>query len=460
MCNDFLSSKGTCCRHIETLHVARKRQKCNGCAAVFDCKAEVKSHLNNCEGGHRGFVTITPPTQKWYASEFTGRLFASQQEYINDLVDSSRRLKGQQPRAQPVRKLYGLLNQPGLRPPLEKASRRLYGRVNAWKHFDWDVSTIEQACEQLQRGLDVYERTDSQALTLHTIDRWLENLLESGQLLADDDSHSGSQPPKGHGCKPPPNTPQPNITPFDPTSLSSMLKPAMRVDATVIGYRSSAAPASWTTSGLDPCHGQAGSQNVPSATPRDKRPLSDNSRLDIPDRRPAHPFPRTVDPAALQASATSSYHDITDLVGQTLPTESHYPYDHSLPTIYNSALSQEYMHQSPGLQHHTRREDQRGPAVLEDHSLDAQDSHHLASSDFEWMDFPLLDLNAPLAGDDQARLDWRFSDWQTANDALSGSGVSDDPRAGARARRRGTTVYRRPDNRSEPFTTGSNGSQH
>ncbi|KAK5175272.1 uncharacterized protein LTR77_000409 [Saxophila tyrrhenica] len=148
-CDEVLSSKGVCKRHLEDQHVSPKQYKCEKCTKIYSVKAKAKEHANACGLGVFYFVTVKPEEKQTYACEFTGRLFQSMQLYLNSLLSLSER-HGYRPSGDLHRKLYALLEQPKVRPYLEEASAKMLSSANAWQTISWNMVQLTKAIERLE----------------------------------------------------------------------------------------------------------------------------------------------------------------------------------------------------------------------------------------------------------------------------------------------------------------------
>ena len=155
ICDEFLSSKGVCKRHLEDQHVSPKQYKCEKCALVFSVKAKCKEHIKDCGKGVFLYVVCKPEEKKAYGCEFTGDVFSSMARYVEHLLNLSERIQDR-PAGDLHRKLYALLDRQHLEPHVAEISSRVYGSSSAWRNLYWDVMQLDRSIEVLEHAI-VYE---------------------------------------------------------------------------------------------------------------------------------------------------------------------------------------------------------------------------------------------------------------------------------------------------------------
>nr|POE79604.1 hypothetical protein CFP56_07669 [Quercus suber] len=190
-CEDDYAYKGTCKRHLEQVHVARAYFKCRGCGRRFKTQPEAKKH---CVGCGQGFTKVEPEPKKLYSSEFTRQRFATQQQYVDHLLDLCKQPKGQRPERSSHLKLRNLLELPALDAAVRRTSLRLYNDAEAWRNVRWDYDRVTSAVRDLENGiLDVPLHPVEDLLCLHRVENFATELFATGRL------QSASQPSSNLG---------------------------------------------------------------------------------------------------------------------------------------------------------------------------------------------------------------------------------------------------------------------
>lgn len=176
-----LSDKGVCVRHVRDQHVLPEETRCDVCGQVLIGRRQVKAHEK--QSGHRtGFHPARREPTPLYASEWTGELFHSPDDFINHIVQlSQRRTMSGVPVGRKLRALQGMLGQPGLRVPVAEVCQRLMGQADGWKSLLWSENTMMVAIEELSFGYAEFEPGHRRALRPHFIRTWLERLFTDGQ---------------------------------------------------------------------------------------------------------------------------------------------------------------------------------------------------------------------------------------------------------------------------------------
>lgn len=198
VCNEDLSYKGVCKRHLDEQHVTPNVFQCERCNQCFDTKAEAKKHCNRCGMGNFHWNVVKPPAKTIYASEYTDEWFSSKSMYLEHLLKLSK--KGStRPKASLNRKLRTLLGHPSLVEHVIDMSEVTLGLGDAWKRLRWSDTQLQLAIQQLEdaavvheNGIITFEGHTQPALNVR---HFLHALISAG-TLSDVQSHPGSPPPQ------------------------------------------------------------------------------------------------------------------------------------------------------------------------------------------------------------------------------------------------------------------------
>ena len=284
-CDQQLSSKGVCKRHLDEQHVSRKVYKCEKCPEWFFFKSEAKKHCNLCGKGVLSYTHGKEERKKVYACEFTGDYFSSLPKYLEHLLklcETSDTCSAPSRR----RKLFALLNQPGLAQHVAEISTREYGSREVWKKSQWSDASLSKAIEQLEHAtihdngtIEFGKSSDSQHLIQNTY-LYLNSLLCAGNL-------------------PSVSTAQPTVSVVERTTSPSMQSPLPRQPAGSDSGTATPTPSRplsrtiTSQSGMTQISGVTLANSVSSCMDvsvplnldtKGKRHLSDHSRFYVPPR--------------------------------------------------------------------------------------------------------------------------------------------------------------------------------
>ncbi|TKA27603.1 hypothetical protein B0A50_04435 [Salinomyces thailandicus] len=153
-CGNDYSVKGTCKRHLEDLHVAKRYYECMKCQYVSRSVPEAKKHMAQCSVGIIDWNTVKPPHRKAYSSEFVATVpFKTQQTYIEHLLDLSALSKDERPRLSWHLKLRNLLDQPEFKSAVSALSKRMFENPEGWREVRWQHERVRHAVYKLEYGL-------------------------------------------------------------------------------------------------------------------------------------------------------------------------------------------------------------------------------------------------------------------------------------------------------------------
>ncbi|KAK1809473.1 hypothetical protein LTR12_016156 [Friedmanniomyces endolithicus] len=177
-CSTDYTTKGTCKRHLEEIHVAKRYFRCLECSQRFATAPEARKHCQTCGGGIVGYKTEIPEEHKLYSSEFVPHeVFPTQQGYVNHLLDLSVATRKARPKRSEHRKLRNLLKQPFCVTALRSLSQRSFKSDDGWQHVRWEHERVRKAVHELEHGnLDSEVGTDD-TLQLHRVGTFLEALF-------------------------------------------------------------------------------------------------------------------------------------------------------------------------------------------------------------------------------------------------------------------------------------------
>ncbi|KAK5114684.1 hypothetical protein LTR62_002257 [Meristemomyces frigidus] len=236
-CHTDYTTKGTCKRHIEEIHVAKRYFRCVFCRREFATAPEARKHCQSCGAGVLGWTVETPEGHKIYSSEFeTHRVFSTQQAYIVHLLElSALPMDGRSVRSW-HRKLRNLLEQPQCIQAVQALSVRLFNSPDAWCNVRWEHERVRKAVKELEMGILDLELNSHDLPRLHRLDDFLHDLFHDRVLnttvSADSPVHENitedektelklEEDEKPHPIEEEPPPQQPEPTPKRPLSLES-----------------------------------------------------------------------------------------------------------------------------------------------------------------------------------------------------------------------------------------------
>ncbi|KAI7085590.1 hypothetical protein KC356_g5728 [Hortaea werneckii] len=177
-CGNDYSVKGTCKRHLEDLHVAKRYYECMKCQHVSRSVPEAKKHMAQCSVGIIDWNTVKPPHRKAYSSEFVAMApFKTQQAYIEHLLELCALPKEQRPRISWHLKLRNLLEQPELKGMLCALSKRMFEDPDGWREVRWEHDRVRRAVHRLEYGNLSREPDAHNKDPTETTRRFLEDLF-------------------------------------------------------------------------------------------------------------------------------------------------------------------------------------------------------------------------------------------------------------------------------------------
>ena len=281
VCQDQLSSKGVCKRHLDEQHVSPKIYRCEKCNDRFEVKKEAKAHINNCGKGLFLYTVDKRPEKKIYACEFTGKYFFSKPLYVEHLLELSA-LSEERPQPDQTVKLCALLTQPSLQNQVAEISSRKFESRHAWRNLQWSDAHVSKAIEELEDAV-VHENGTIDFGKTHPQQKvrvYLNSLLGAGSLPRSNSLHSRrsrsstmTQRRTLHSSDSGGNT---------PTQDAKVMPPLPS------GQTGSGSPSAMDLSGSMPPP-IAGMTTMTAAEQRAKRHLSDQSRAFVPMRQPPGP---------------------------------------------------------------------------------------------------------------------------------------------------------------------------
>ncbi|KAK5703505.1 hypothetical protein LTR17_022063 [Elasticomyces elasticus] len=177
-CRTDYTTKGTCKRHLEEIHVAKRYFRCLMCSHHFSTAPEARKHCQTCGAGLLGYKTEIPSEHKLYSSEFLPhQVFPTQQGYVNHLLDLS--VAANEPR--PVRsyhkKLRNLLEQPACESALRSLSLRLFMSAEGWRDARWEHERVKKAVHELEHGILDSGTGAKDVLKVHKMEKFLTDLF-------------------------------------------------------------------------------------------------------------------------------------------------------------------------------------------------------------------------------------------------------------------------------------------
>lgn len=296
VCDQLLSSKGVCKRHLEDQHITPKVYECEECHAYFETKADAKKHCSQCCGDAELSWTAVNLPKKVYACEYTGSYFLSKERYSQHLLVLSEP-RGLRPRANLNTKLDAILRHAGkhndaLMPLCGQISQSLFGSHDAWKELLWDPNYLQAKITVLEHatfndnGTIESTRWSGSAPKRRNTESYLTQLFQAGRM-----PDENIKPEEMSVC----STPMP-VTFIPPSGGAG----AISVDAPLrvtspVPPRSQSRQTVWSHDGTDRSTSASTPRSVPAgeevmtAELKSKRHLSDESRSYIPARTPPGP---------------------------------------------------------------------------------------------------------------------------------------------------------------------------
>lgn len=215
-CQSNYTTKGTCKRHLEEIHVAKRYFRCVKCSRKFGTAPEARKHCATCGVGVLGWNTETPEAHKIYSSEFIDhQLFSTPQLYINHLLGLSASPLDVRPVRSWHRKLRNLLEQPVCQTQLRALSIRLFKSADGWREVRWEHERVRRAVKELECGILNRQLDPCDMLMLRRVESFLEELFK-------DRCVAGSESPE----RPPPPVPAP-VMKIEPPSEMEGVSPAL-----------------------------------------------------------------------------------------------------------------------------------------------------------------------------------------------------------------------------------------
>jgi len=318
-CGDDYSSKGTCKRHLDDMHVARKSLQCNKCKAQFRTVPEVRKHSDPCSSGILGWSEYKPPARHIYSSEFTNKLFRTQQQYTEHLLELCAKPQGTRPGLSLHKKLRNLLEQPALRDAVETLSLRIFGDADMWRNTRWEYERVRKAINDLEYGLPDAEPRAYDISKLNKFHVFVDELFACRKAHTSTTSHPDSdqetttdekkrQPSDAKVVKK--ETPHTYAQPEMSQAFASRPATSYPDTGRNVAETYYLTPNSGTATGVD------------SST---KRPLSYESASRIPERLPPGPSPTVPDiytRSPLSANFSSNFSLSTSAAFEPLPLPS------------------------------------------------------------------------------------------------------------------------------------------
>ncbi|KAK0945924.1 hypothetical protein LTR29_002504 [Friedmanniomyces endolithicus] len=177
-CSTDYTTKGTCKRHLEEIHVAKRYFRCLECSQRFATAPEARKHCRICGGGHVGYKTDIPEEHKLYSSEFVPHeIFSTQQGYVSHLLELSVATRKARPKRSEHRKLRNLLKQPVCATALRSLSQRLFKSDDEWQQVRWEHERVRKAVHELEHGTLDPEVGSDETLQPNRVGIFLEDLF-------------------------------------------------------------------------------------------------------------------------------------------------------------------------------------------------------------------------------------------------------------------------------------------
>ncbi|KAK5705613.1 hypothetical protein LTR17_021517 [Elasticomyces elasticus] len=177
-CRTDYTTKGTCKRHLEEIHVAKRYFRCLMCSHHFSTAPEARKHCQTCGAGLLGYKTEIPEEHKLYSSEFVPhQVFPTQQGYVNHLLDLSVATHEPRPVRSYHKKLRNLLEQPACENALRSLSLRLFMSAEGWRDARWEHERVKKAVHELEHGIPDSGSGAEDVLEQHKMERFLTDLF-------------------------------------------------------------------------------------------------------------------------------------------------------------------------------------------------------------------------------------------------------------------------------------------
>ncbi|KAF2769446.1 hypothetical protein EJ03DRAFT_351187 [Teratosphaeria nubilosa] len=291
------SSKGTCKRHLEEMHVAKKYLQCNECHHKSNTVPDARKHAAQCSSKMVGWTNVKPGPKKYYSSEFAQSLvFESQQLYVEHLLELCGKPFDQRPRLSWHTKLRNLLEKEVDPEYLKDTSRRIIGSPGAWRNARWDFDRLHRACRELEFGILDHELDPGDLLRLRRKKAFVEELFAARLPEAISSVGSRSRPQKIEEPPPPPSfTNAASNASTDPAPVYQSQPPVESQQMMTISNSYNHVTNTYFTSQPD--------HRLQEAPP--KRPLSYETASSVPLRIPPGPSPTT-----FQADDRPAYRDV------------------------------------------------------------------------------------------------------------------------------------------------------
>ncbi|KAK4569501.1 hypothetical protein LTR86_003264 [Recurvomyces mirabilis] len=201
-CHTDYTTKGTCKRHIEEIHVAKRYFRCVMCRQNFATAPEARKHCQSCGAGVLGWTVETPEGHRIYSSEFeTSRLFSTQQAYIVHLLELSAQPLEGRPLRSWHRKLRNLLEQSHCLPTVQSSSTRLFGSSDGWYNVRWEHERVKKAVKELEMGILDVDLAPHDLLKLHRADGFVNDLFRDRVLATTVSAESPTRDVSAHDEK-------------------------------------------------------------------------------------------------------------------------------------------------------------------------------------------------------------------------------------------------------------------
>jgi hypothetical protein len=302
------SSKGTCKRHLEEMHVAKKYLQCNECHHKSNTVPDARKHAAQCSPRQVGWTQVKPGQKKLYSSEFTDAVFESQQMYVEHLLELCAKPIDQRPRLSWHTKLRNLLTHELPADYLREVSSKMLGDPEAWRSARWEFEPIHRAVRELESGILDRELNPNDMLRLHRRKAFVEELFASRVRNASTNSRPVDRPTKVEDMSQEEEAASSSmIIDAAPAYPNQQLDEGQQMIGLQTGYNHVA------NTYFSP-QAESGATGTP-PEPTTKRPLSYETATAVPIRYPPGPSPAT-----LQTSDSQIYRDVyNQALGYTAP---------------------------------------------------------------------------------------------------------------------------------------------
>ena len=276
-CGASYSSKGTCKRHLDEMHVAKKFFLCNCCQSKFKSVPEARKHTDGCGAGNLGWSESKPPPRQVYSSEFEAKSFRTQQQYTDHLLELCAKPQDARPAKSMHRKLYNLLDQSDMQGPVKALSFRLFRNTDAWRNLRWTEDRLAEANYELEHGIQEPKMRLFHNGAQNRTEAFLERLFADREPRRSAVSVTGSisnsdldeKSTQASDVTMKEETPQPYLQPKPGPYLPERLASGNRV--------------------TDPYHSKSNGSTPAGVDSTGKRPLSYESAARVPERMPPGP---------------------------------------------------------------------------------------------------------------------------------------------------------------------------